>query len=239
MHIAVCVSGEMRALKENWTTLERYLNKPGRTYEVFLHTWTQPKTGRVFRNYDRHMGKQWSPLVYSNQEAIDTLKPTRYIIEDNTTEIVDNMADVPPYTDGRHRVQSMWRGWYISSQLALLSFRRNHPFDVVCRIRTDLIFKSDPYEIFESIKPPKGFIFVPQYHNGGDPELSYKMGLHDFFGAGCLASFIKFASIYNFGNYYLPRHPDGFFSEILLKSHCDKIGLKVIRYPVDYQINRV
>jgi len=234
MKIAVCISGQMRAI-ESWETFKPYLLKQGRQSEVFLHTWHQTETTRVPRLFDFVIGKPWSPLVSSNQEVLDRLCPTNYMFEENITQVVDQCPQIPPDPITRHRVLSMWRSQYKACELAT---RKQNSFDLMCRTRSDLVFETDPFEIFEGNPPPKDVVFVPEGSNGGIPECTPDVGLHDWFGVAEPSTFVKFVSLYQNVCEYLKHNPT-FFPEVMLKYHVDKMGLSVVRYPVQYHIKRV
>ena len=236
LKISVCVSGQMRAL-EAWHTLKPYLSSQDRQTHVFLHTWHQPITERVFRFYDPKLG-QWSPLVHSNEDAIETLKPTNYLFEQNITEVVDPCRGSPPQEVTRHRVLSMWRGQQMAASLAQRHASKFGRPDVMCRTRSDLWFESDPFKVLGESPPPEGVVFVPEGNNGGDPELPPTEALNDWFGFAAPETFIKFTSLYGKACEYFKDKPT-LFPEVMLKYHVDLLGLTVVRFPLSYRIHRV
>jgi hypothetical protein len=235
MKMGICVTGQMRAI-ESWETFKPFLVKEGRQSEIFLHTWHQTETTRVPRLFDPLMGGSWNPLVSSNQEAIEKLSPTNYMFEENITQVVDQCPETPPYPPTRHRVLSMWRSQYKSCALAN---KKLNSFDIMCRTRSDLVFETDPFEIFEGNPPPKNVVFVPEGSNGGIPECSPDVGLHDWFGVAEPNTFVKFVSLYENICEYLKNTDFNFFPEVMLKYHVDKMGLTIVRYPLKYSIARV
>lgn len=237
MKISVCVSGQMRAIK-CWDTFLPYISSDKRTSRVFLHTWHQPNTERVFRFFDHRIGQNWSPLVYSNEESIIKLKPANYLFEQNTMDVVDGCRTIGPHDVTRLRVLSMWRGQYMASSIAQRDSARNGTPDAICRTRSDLVFESDPFEFFENKPLPKNVVFVPEGPNGGDPEAPPTEALHDWFGVAEPETFYKFTSLYANVCRYFQEKPT-LFPEVMLKHHVDSQGLEVVRYPVKYFIKRV
>lgn len=236
LKISVSVSGQMRAV-EAWNTLAPHLSSHGRQTSVFLHTWHQPQTERVFRFYDHKLG-QWSPLVHSNQEALDLIKPTNYLFEQNIPEVVDPCIGFGPQEVTRHRVLSMWRGQHLAASLAARHALRFGKSDVMCRTRSDLVFEDDPFSFLDGKAPPEGIVFVPEGPNGGDPEAPPTEALHDWFGIAAPETFAKFTSLYARACEYFSEKPT-LFPEVMLKHHVDRMGLSVVRYPMRYFIKRV
>ena len=236
LKISVCVSGQMRAL-EAWQTFKPHLSSEGRETSVFLHTWHQPQTERVFRFYDHKLG-QWSPLVHSNQDALDTIRPNNYLFEQNSPEVVDPCKGFGPQDVTRHRVFSMWRGQQMAASLAQRHANRFGKPDLLCRTRSDLWFEGDPFAVLEGKVPPEGVVFVPEGNNGGDPELPPTEALNDWFGFAAPETFARFTSLYAKACEYFTQKPT-LFPEVMLKHHIDLLGVSVVRFPVRYRIHRV
>ena len=236
LKISVCVSGQMRAL-EAWKTFSPHLSSHGRQTSVFLHTWHQPQTERVFRFHDHKLG-QWSPLVHSNQEALDIIKPTNYLFEQNSPEVVEPCRGIGPNELTRHRVFSMWRGQRMAAILAQRhATRSGHP-DVMCRTRSDLEFDTDPFAVLEEKAPKEGMVFIPEGNNGGDPELPPTEALNDWFGFAAPDTFMAFTSLYTRVCEYFSKKPT-LFPEVMLRHHIDALGLSVVRFPLSYRIRRI
>jgi len=232
VNIGVCVSGQMRAI-DSWDTFAPYLKSNSRSAKVFLHTWKQQETQRVFRFFDHKLG-QFYPLVYSNQEAIKKIQPNQCLIEENTEDVVDVCRGIGPTDVTRHRVLSMWRGQYKACELAT----KHDTFDIMCRTRSDIVFETDPFVCLEHETIQEGVVYIPEGPNGGDPECSPDIALHDWFGIAKPNTFVKFVSLYSKLQEYFRSNPT-LFPEVMLKYHVDQMGLRIVRYPVKYFIKRV
>lgn len=222
--VGYCISGEMRAL-DVWHTHTSNIVSPYNA-DVFLHTWKRGIAGLSDDPFKERGG--WSPHVYSNFEALATISPTSFLIEDKSNLVVDYCQEVkrqPKWADvvPRERCFYMWRGWYYSNMIS--TFRK--PYDVIIRGRTDILYGSQIEVDIEALEDRTVYI----------PEGNDNAGYCDWFAMGKADTMSVYSSLYVKVVDYL-REGIALHPEYMLAHHLKTHNISVKRFPHRWTLHR-
>ncbi len=132
MKIAVCLSGQPRALPEGLEQLKRNLLEPNGIEDVFVHAWKS----KVFDSAQPHQSGRWS--YHPDTEALlASLNPKSLLIQENCPfDHLSHLQDLP--TAIQKKLASMFYSVWRANEL-----KREHEilygdYDLVIKTRIDL-----------------------------------------------------------------------------------------------------
>jgi len=230
MKVAYCVSGEMRSM-DIWDLHKKYFVTPYNA-DIFLHTWKWNSDGLSDAPFRER--NNWTPFVYRNEFAIQTINPSSYIIEDKEKIQADYCTDIQSikqYTEfvPRDRPFYMWRSWALSFFCCDVIQK----YDILIKSRTDIKFNEQLPIVLEEIED--NTVYVPYGNDGaGIPD---GMSLCDWFAFGKYDSMKIYFSLYHYVKTYLlngiPLHP-----EIMLRHHLQTNNIQIKRFHFNYELYR-
>lgn len=236
-HISVSIFGQIRTV-DGWKNQVGHMLNANTEFTTFMHTWTQEETERKPRLFDPQIGKPWHPLILSNKEALSTIQPNDWLIEDNDEEIVDACKGVGPQPDTRHRTMSMWRSQYLAGMVSTANINTKNVFNYMVRTRTELMFRDNPFEFLNSHNLQEGYVYIPDGNNGGNPEIPSLEGTNDWFAAAKPTTFWKISRLYTELEKLLQNRKE-LFAEKILRCHLDKHNIRIVRFPARCYLKRV
>jgi len=218
--MALCLSGQARAVKACLSSIQDCIIKPFGHVDVFIHTWFVDKYSTDKFNVS---GLETSNVFdCSLQEYLDCYNPASVAIEDFARSKYfhcNNLSD---------RVRIAFYVIHKSNQVKReYEIENNLNYDYVIRCRTDLKFERRLTEQdLECVND--GSILIPSMLDFG--------GVNDQFAIGTPTSMNKYASLHNRLDKYLFVDGLPYDPERLMKHHINSMNLELHRFRFDYSI---
>lgn len=226
MKIALCLSGHLRAYKEAFPSLKKFILDPYKP-DVFIYTY--PNQG-----FDGVRGDRALTATASNKkELIELYKPVKLTID----PMKPSYLDMNKYKDrigsgcrDPNIIPSMFHGIYQANQLKVAwEIENAFKYDIAIRSRADVMYESmiDPKE-FENCKTSNG-IYFPAFGNYG--------GLNDQFAFGSSFSMDLYSSTFHNIDLFFDQG-NLLHGETLTHRTIDYFGIPVLRTSMQYQLRR-
>ena len=234
MRAALTYSGQPRNIDKTWFNHKKYLIEPlkkqGFSVDLFCHFWfDESEVGKDYIEGSYLIGKVKDSTGYVKE----VLKPVSLSFEKphtfNNTKLIPDERFPHPID----RTLSMFKSWQkVSNQLASYENKNNFKYDLVFRLRTDLVL----HENFLEIKNLNlNNIYVSQKF----AHLDY--GIDDTFAfsnSDNMKSYLniekKLNKLVNLGAAVNPETLLGFYLQNFLKIKVKKLQLKISLFRVSF-----
>ena len=225
MKIALCLSGHLRAYKECFPSLKKFIIDPYKP-DVFIYTYP-------IQGFDGIRGDRSLMATMSNKkELIELYDPIKLTIDP-----LKNLLDMNKYKDRIGSgvrdptvIPSMFHGIYRANQLKVIwEIENAFKYDIVIRSRADIMYETMfGIKEFEACQQSNG-VYFPAFGNYG--------GLNDQFAFG--NSFIMDLYSSTFPNIDLFFDQGCLFhAETLTKWTIDYFGIPILRTKMLYHLQR-
>lgn len=228
MKTAVLISGQVRDAKQCYPTLNEHIIQPYNA-DVFIDTWA-PNSEII-----DHRG-QLIPNDLSAQEILNLYKPKLALFEDFNSSplfqrIRDYKIDNRTAYDGSHawetKIENVfymyYKVWTCFKRMKHYEEMNNFRYDRVIRMRFDLLFESFPI-----VEVAPETVYVPQ-------GFDHRGGINDLLSLGTRETMEKvcglFTNLVKYANDGVGFHP-----ESILRTHMNRCGLDIDRFPVKYKL---
>ena len=228
MRTAILLSGQVRDAKECIPTLQEHIIDRYDA-DIFIDTWV-PESQVL-----DHRGQLISDNL-STQQVLSLYKPKLAMFEDfNSSPIFSRIKEYKIENrtayDGSHawetKVENIfymyYKVWRCFQHMAHYEAINNFRYDRVIRMRFDLRFESFPI-----IDVQPGVVYVPA-------GFDHRGGINDLLSLGTRETMEKvcdlFTKLVEYSNSNVGFHP-----ESILRTHMDKCGLTINRFPIKYKL---
>jgi hypothetical protein len=228
MRTAILLSGQIRDAKDCFPTLQEQIIDRYDA-DVFIDTWVPDS--QVLD----HRGQLISDNL-STQQVLSLYKPKLAMFEDfNSSPIFSRIKEYKIENrtayDGSHawetKVENIfymyYKVWRCFLHMAHYEAMNNFRYDRVIRMRFDLRFESFPL-----IDVQPGAVYVPA-------GFDHRGGINDLLSLGTRETMEKvcdlFTKLVEYSNSNVGFHP-----ESILRTHMDKCGLAINRFPIKYKL---
>lgn len=230
MKVAVCYSGMLRNLLNNFDSHEKHLLSKY-DCDIFLDLWDVHGFGTYEKKYDSFD----SDRITEDQKIkiIETIKPKFYnfeefdsmgvIFESKEKMIAPNKGDIPPY------LKNVYSMFYKMKKCGESVAKTNINYDVIIKTRCDLVYKED----IELQKPKENTIYVNERDGWGLDAIG------DRFLYGNSDTMKILYSVYdNAENLWLNKISILSAPEHVLYTHLKENNLYIEKKPIWMELNR-
>ena len=234
MNIALAYSGQPRNIEKTWNNHKKYLIEPlkeqGFIIDIFCHFWFDKNdVGKDYIEGSYLIGKTKDSTDFIkkivNPERLSFEKPNKF----SSTSLIPDKRFPHPID----RTLSMFQSWYrVSNQLEEHEKSNNFKYDLVFRLRSDLVFNKKFPDI-------KNFDLNKLYVIDKFVHLNY--GVDDTFAfsnSNNIKSYLKLSEnldkVVELGAAINPETLLGFYLHNFLKIRVEKVQLDIKLFRVSY-----
>ena len=149
MKVALAYSGQPRNIKKTWSNHKKYLIEPlkkqGHEVDIFCHFWFDDKeVGKEYISGSYLIGK----IENSKKFVFENIKTASLTFEKPQEFNEINLIPDKRFPHPINRTFSMFKSWNnVASQISDYETKNNFEYDLMFRMRTDLVF----HKIFSNI----------------------------------------------------------------------------------------
>jgi len=228
MRTAILLSGQIRDARDCFPTLDQHIIQPYNA-DVFIDTWV-PESQVL-----DHRGQLITDNL-STQEVLKLYKPKLAMFEDfNASPLFERIRNYKIENrtayDGSHAwetkienvIYMYYKVWRCLQHMKHYEIMNNFTYDRVIRMRFDLQFESFPV-----VDTQPGNVYVPA-------GFDHRGGINDLLSMGTRETMEKVCDLFLKTMQYAESGV-GFHPESLLRTHMEKCGLVINRFPVRYKL---
>lgn len=213
--IALCLSGQARAVKYCYPSILENIIKPFGKVDVFIHSWLV-----AANNFDIFHTNLFDSTV---QEYTDIYRPKDSLFEDFET------SEYHQYNNMKERIHIAFYTVFMANQIKC-RYEEKHGFiyDYVIRFRSDLMVK-EMIDLKDFKWIDERSVIIPNYRFDFG-------GINDQVAIGTSFAINRYCDLHNHIFRYLHQENQQYDPHRLLQYHLASSGLNVQRSNLDYDI---